>query len=113
MSQLVLFSSYFRLIFLFLQASSYGLNDNSFRLGSLTVMPNAQLDFYKPESLTQSLKLNVSDKFHVFPGGMVSCQSFDVHARNITIEVAGSIVAKSSGYTLGTGKGIVNILLVG
>jgi hypothetical protein len=76
-------------------------------------MPNAQLDFYKPESLTQSLKLNVSDKFHVFPGGMVSCQSFDVHARNITIEVAGSIVAKSSGYTLGTGKGIVNILLVG
>ncbi len=98
---LISFSLYF-----LLQASSRGLSDNSFRFGSLTVMPNALLDFYKPVSLTQYLKLNISDKFHVFPGGMVSGQSVDVHARNITIEVAGSIVTKSSGFTLGAGKGM-------
>ena len=89
----------------YLQASSYGLNDNRFSFGSLTVMPNARVDFYRPNSLTQSLKMNMSDKFHVFPGGTVSGQSVDAYARNITIEVTGSIVAKSSGFTLGTGKG--------
>lgn len=93
----------------FLQASTYGLSSNSFRFGSVTVMPNAELDFYNPESLTQSLKLNVSDKFHVFPGGVVRGQSVDVHARNITIEVVGSIIAKSSGFTFGAGEGIVDI----
>ena len=70
-------------------------------------MPNAQVDFYKPESRTQSLKLDISDKLHIFPGGMVSSQMVDVRARNITVEVAGSIVTKSSGFTSGTGKGIV------
>ena len=95
------------MIFPSFQASSYGLNDNSFRFGSLTVMPNALVDFYKPESLTQSLKLDISDKLHIFPGGMVSSQMVDVRARNITIEVAGSIVTKSSGFISGTGKGIV------
>ena len=93
-------------IFFHLQASSYGLSDNSFRFGSLTVMPNARLDFYKPVSLAQSLKLNISDKFHIFPGGMVSSQSINVHARNITVEVAGSIETKSSGFTVGSGKGM-------
>lgn len=71
-------------------------------------MPNARLDFYNPKSLTQSLKLNMSDKFHVFPGGSVSGQNVDVHARNITIEVAGSIVVKSFGFRLGSGKGKVD-----
>lgn len=69
-------------------------------------MPNARVDFYKPDSLTQSLKLDISDKFHIFPGGMVSSQMVDARARNITIEVAGRIVTKSFGFTLGTGKGI-------
>jgi uncharacterized protein (DUF2345 family) len=72
-------------------------------------MPNARLDFFNPVSLTQSLKLDISDKFHIFPGGMVSGQSIDVHARNITIEVAGNIVTKSSGFTLGSGKGMSSI----
>ena len=75
-------------------------------------MPNAQLDFHNPQSLTQALKLNISNKFHIFPGGTVSGQSVDVHARNITVEVAGSIVTRSSGFTLGTGKGIVHIPIV-
>ena len=96
----------FNLLLYSLQASSYGLNDNTFRFGSLTVMPNARVDFYKPESLTQSLKLDISDKLHIFPGGMVSSQMVDARARNITIEVAGSILTKSFGFTLGTGKGI-------
>lgn len=68
-------------------------------------MPDAQLVFNKPKSLLQSLVMNISDKFHVFPGGKVRGQNFNIIARNITIEVAGEIKAKSSGFNIGPERG--------
>lgn len=68
-------------------------------------MPSGHLNFYRPQSLSQSLNLNISNKFHVFPGGRISGQNIDIRAQNITIEVAGSLVTESNGFTKGSGTG--------
>lgn len=76
-------------------------------------MPNGHLNFFEPRSLAQTLVLNILEKCHVFPGGKISGQTLDIRARNITIEVAGSLVAKSKSFTRGSGTGrfIESILL--
>ena len=49
----------------------------------------------------------------MFPGGKISGQSLDIRSRNITIEVAGSLVVESKWFTRGSGTGrfIESILL--
>ena len=69
-------------------------------------MPDGNLNFSKARSLLQSLKLNISDKFHVFPGGRVVSHNVNIRARNITIEAAGSLITKCTGISLGSGNGM-------
>ena len=74
-------------------------------------MPNGHLKFPQPQSLAQSLKLNITDKCHVFPGGRISGQKVSIRARNITIEASGSLFTQSSGVKMGAGNGKFSLLI--